>query len=286
MGLRNTVHVSGFPRGTRARDLAHDFERIGKVVRIDIPPARSRFARPYAFVEFEDFHDAEQAIQQLDQQPFALDTQFTFVVQLARSEPHPSRAPGAPNPLHGAPMREFGPDHNGDEMPPRRRFREGMPRERGAYGARSYGDRSRADFGPRRRELSPARMAADDGPAPYHDVRPYEVPVGHEVAADGADTTKSSHDVTMTDDTTTEFQPQETQPAPEPKEHIPTQDSTISVSHGQAVEPPVQEVQEAQAQKSTPQEPTVQEPTHQSEPAVPPAQTLDLNTNTNANDES
>ncbi|CUS20340.1 LAQU0S01e04434g1_1 [Lachancea quebecensis] len=183
MAFRTTLHVSGFPRGVRTRDLAPDFESIGRVVRIDMPPARSPYARPYAFVEYETPEEAQEAIAQLDQQPFSLDPQFSLFVQLARSEPRPSRfSADRGHPREHAPYQEYPPssDHgtrsyadeyeHAEEYPPHRPTREDMSHQRGTYGARSYRNYRRPEYGSRRRELSPARVHTDGGPAPYQDV--------------------------------------------------------------------------------------------------------------------
>ncbi|CAR22818.1 KLTH0D12540p [Lachancea thermotolerans CBS 6340] len=183
MAFKTTLHVSGFPRGVRTRDLAPDFESIGRVVRIDMPPARSPYARPYAFVEYETPEEAQAAIAQLDQQPFSLDPQFSLFVQLARSEPRPSRFsadrghPREPEPYQEYPpssdygARSYTNEHEyGEEYPPRRPMRDDMSRQRGAYGPRSYRSNRQPDYGSRRRELSPARVHTDGGPAPYQDV--------------------------------------------------------------------------------------------------------------------
>ncbi|KAJ2778528.1 hypothetical protein GGI15_004148 [Coemansia interrupta] len=65
MGKR-ILHVSGFSRDTRARELAHAFERYGRLVRCDIPSSRSNSV--FAFVEYEDSRDADDAFDQMHDQ--------------------------------------------------------------------------------------------------------------------------------------------------------------------------------------------------------------------------
>ncbi|SCV05873.1 LANO_0H17062g1_1 [Lachancea nothofagi CBS 11611] len=199
MAYGSTLHVSGFPRGVRTRDLAPDFESIGRVVRIEMPPARSEFARPFAFVEYETPEEAQDALNQLNQRPLSFDSQISLSVQFARSEARPSRYsdPSDRRSTRGGPLRqehahsrgagaygsEFAPDddrydrrrsrdsYEDDEFHARgRSYNEDSTRSRGTYGPRSYRGHRGLDYAAPKRELSPARVRADDGPAPYQDV--------------------------------------------------------------------------------------------------------------------
>jgi len=60
MGRRTTIFVGGLSLSTRAKDVAYEFEKYGRLVRCDIPTPGGR-SRGYSFVEFEDEKDAEDA---------------------------------------------------------------------------------------------------------------------------------------------------------------------------------------------------------------------------------
>ncbi|KAI7867353.1 hypothetical protein BDF14DRAFT_1802965 [Spinellus fusiger] len=85
--MRTTLFVAGFGSRTRARDLAYEFERYGRLVRCDIPAPKSFSSKPYAFVEFEDPRDAEDAFNEMHGR--RLDG-YTISVQWARNAPSAS----------------------------------------------------------------------------------------------------------------------------------------------------------------------------------------------------
>ncbi|KAI9089610.1 hypothetical protein DFS34DRAFT_639174 [Phlyctochytrium arcticum] len=125
---RTTLFVAGIGSRTRARDLAFEFERYGRLVRCDIPAPRGAQAKPYAFVEYEDGRDAEDAYD--DMQGRRVDG-YTLNIQWAKN----------------APSRSWRYDDRAERPDRRGRSRSPPRRRRG-------GSRSRSPP-PRRRSISP-----------------------------------------------------------------------------------------------------------------------------------
>jgi RNA recognition motif-containing protein len=73
---KRTLFIGGIDTRLRAKDLAHEFERFGRLVRCDIPAPKhpgqqkayvhsfANFYR-YAFVEYEDPRDAADAFHEM-----------------------------------------------------------------------------------------------------------------------------------------------------------------------------------------------------------------------------
>ncbi|KAJ2483989.1 hypothetical protein EV174_002794 [Coemansia sp. RSA 2320] len=182
MGKR-ILHVTGFGRDTRARDLAHAFERYGRLVRCDIPAAR-RDSKPFAFVEFEDSRDAGDAFDRMHDQ-YVGDSRIA--VQWAKRPPSRSWRFEAGSDERGggrrgddsrsrrSPSRSRSPPRRGDSRrsrhspPPRRRSRSrsrSPPRDdtrRNGGGRRGSYDNDRRHAA---RRASPPRS-----PSPRRDAR-------------------------------------------------------------------------------------------------------------------
>lgn len=96
-----TLFVAGFPPNMRAKDLAFEFERMGPLIRCDIPALKSTSATPYAFVEFEDPRDADAAFRDMHGMRFG---RHEISIQFAKNAPSanwrfdgPSRGPPPPS---------------------------------------------------------------------------------------------------------------------------------------------------------------------------------------------
>jgi len=82
---QRTIFVGGLSPSTRTSDLARNFDRFGKLSRCDIPTPGGR-PKGYAFIEFEDDRDAEDAFEAMKYK--RIDGR-DVTVQWAKREPAP-----------------------------------------------------------------------------------------------------------------------------------------------------------------------------------------------------
>ncbi|MCJ1309404.1 hypothetical protein MMC25_003063 [Agyrium rufum] len=144
-GGGTTLYVTGFGHGTRARDLAFEFERYGPLVRCDIPAPRSASSRLFAFVEYESRRDADEAYHDMHNRRINRDD--LLKIEWARTPPSASWRfdSGRDRPS------ERGAERGGD-----RGDRGDRGGDRGSTGRRSPRRHARSPS-PRRRDYSPRK---------------------------------------------------------------------------------------------------------------------------------
>ncbi|XXH03592.1 Sterol O-acyltransferase 2 (Sterol-ester synthase 2) [Hypoxylon texense] len=157
-----TLYVTGFSHGTRARDLAYEFERYGRLVRCDIPAPRSASSRLFAFVEYEDRRDADDAYHEMHNKRIGRDD--LLKIEWARTPPSASWRFDSGRDRDGRRERGGRSPRRGRSPSPRRSTRDYSPRKddrRDRDRDRDY-DRERRDTRDRSRSPDPRDRDRDD----------------------------------------------------------------------------------------------------------------------------
>ncbi|KAJ1307762.1 hypothetical protein OPQ81_001849 [Rhizoctonia solani] len=148
MSGRKILFVSGFSRDARAKDLAYEFERYGRLVRCDIPSTRGGGGASYAFVEFRNDRDAEDAYHSMHGQMI---DRHRISVQWARRPPSALWR-------HDAPRSRGGRDRRDDRDRDRDRDRRDRDRSRSRSRSPRRDDRDKdKDRDSRRRSRTRSR---------------------------------------------------------------------------------------------------------------------------------
>ncbi|TVY81508.1 Pre-mRNA-splicing factor srp1 [Lachnellula suecica] len=144
-----TLYVTGFGPGTRARDLAYEFERYGRLVRCDIPAPRTAASRLFAFVEYESRRDADDAYHEMHNKRIGHDD--LLKIEWARTPPSASWRFDSGRERERAPAGRRDDRRGGRSPSPRRSNRgdysprkEGRGRDRDEYRRERGGDRDRS----------------------------------------------------------------------------------------------------------------------------------------------
>ncbi|KAK7187272.1 hypothetical protein DPSP01_011317 [Paraphaeosphaeria sporulosa] len=169
-GGGTTLYVTGFGHGTRARDLAYEFERYGRLVRCDIPAPRSASSRLFAFVEYESRRDADDAYHEMHNKRIGRDD--LLKIEWARTPPSASWRfdSGRDRPRGERGERSERGGRGGDRSPRSERPRSRSPRRsRGGDYSPRKDDRRERDYDRRDRDRS--RSPERDGDREMKDVR-------------------------------------------------------------------------------------------------------------------